>query len=377
MIADIINEEEIRSKEAINLIPSENYPSENVLKAVSSTFISKYAEGYPGARYYAGNVNADKLETKVQELARKVFNTDYHVNVQPYSGSIANLAVYFGLLKPSDTIMGMELSSGGHLTHGHPVTISGTIFKRIPYTVNQQTNLLDYDLIESLAKKHKPKLIISGYSAYPRIVDFERISSISHEVGAYHLADISHISGLVSSGLHPTPFGNADIIMTTTHKILRGPRGAIIFCKDEFSKSIDKSVFPGIQGGPHLNDIAGIGVCLEEALEPSYKQYATQVIKNAKAMADELIKNGLKLITDGTDNHLMLVDLKPLGISGQEAQDVLEKVNIIVNKNAIPFDENPPSNPSGIRLGSPAMTTRGYKEDDFRNIAKLITTLLR
>lgn len=376
MITDLIEKESKRQQETINLIASENYPSETVKQALASDFTVKYAEGYPGKRYYAGNALADELEKKVQDLTREVFQTDYHVNVQAYSGSIANLAVYFALLKPGETFMGLELSHGGHLTHGHPVTISGQFYQRTTYHVRQDSNLLDYEEIERLAKEHKPKLIISGASAYSRQIDFERISKIAHETGAFHFADISHISGLIAAGLHPSPFGNADVIMTTTHKILRGPRGALLFSRPELAAKIDKAVFPGIQGGPHLNTIAAIGVCLEEALQPTYKTYAKTVIENAQALAGALIENGLKLVTDGTDNHLMLVDLRPLGITGQEAQDRLEKAGLIVNKNSIPFDEAPPQNPSGIRLGTAAITTKGIKPADIPELAKKIVVAL-
>ena len=377
MIADIIKEEEKRQESVINLIASENYPSPQVLEAIASPFISKYAEGYPCQRYYAGNSVADKLESYVQYLAQTLFSTDYHVNVQPYSGSVANLAVYFGLIFPGDKIMGLELSSGGHLTHGHKVSMSGTFYTQVPYSVSHRTQRLDYEEMRRIAREHMPQIIISGYTAYSRTIDFKKISDIAHEVGALHLADISHISGMVASDLHPTPFGNADVVMTTTHKMLRGPRGAMIFCRPDLAKKIDRAVFPGIQGGPHLNTIAGIGVCLEEASKKSYHIYVEQVVKNAMAFADELSKNGLDVITGGTDNHLMLVDVSKLGLTGQEAQDKLEANGIIVNRNAIPFDEAPPLNPSGIRLGTTPMTTKGYREMNFRNVAKLIAKILK
>ncbi|MEK7548365.1 MAG: serine hydroxymethyltransferase [Patescibacteria group bacterium] len=377
MITKLIKEESARQKATINLIASENYPSEAVKAALASDLTSKYAEGYPGARYYAGNAVVDKIESAVQDLARKVFRTDYHVNVQPYSGSIANLAVYAAFLQPGEVFMGLELSHGGHLTHGHPVTLTGKLYRRITYHLDQKTERLDYDELERLAKEHQPKLIISGASSYPRIIDFNRISQIARSVGAKHLADISHISGLVATGLHPSPFGGADVVMTTTHKILRGPRAALLFCRPELGNSIDRAVFPGLQGGPHLNNIAAVGVCLEEAMLPGYSQYCHQVLKNTAVLAKELTAAGLKLVSGGTDNHLMLVDLRPLKLTGQEAQDRLEDVGIIVNKNAIPFDLAPPNNPSGIRLGTPAVTTAGFREENMKKLARKIVLILR
>ncbi|MBI4948048.1 serine hydroxymethyltransferase [Candidatus Berkelbacteria bacterium] len=377
MIRDLILQESKRQSEVINLIASENFVSKEVKSALGSDLTNKYAEGYPGARYYGGLNVIDALETEVINLAEKLFSTDYHVNVQAYSGSIANLAVYFSVLKHGDTFMGLELSDGGHLTHGHPVTVSGKLFNRIAYRVDEKTNLLNYEEIKRLATEHRPKLIISGASSYSRKIDFEKISEIAHEVGALHLADISHISGLIATGLHPSPFGNADFVMTTTHKILRGPRGALIFCKNELAKQLDKAVFPGLQGGPHMNAIAAIGVCLEEALEPSYEQYCRNVIENAKLLSQELMNLGLKLVTDGTDNHLFLIDLRPLGITGQVAQDKLERVKIIVNKNAIPYDTSPPQNPSGIRIGTCAITTKNISQNEIANLAKKINDTLR
>lgn len=375
-IIELIGDEEKRQKETISLIASENYASPAIKAALASDFTNKYAEGYPGKRYYAGNRIVDELESYVNKLAQEVFQTDYHVNVQAYSGSIANLAVYYSFLEPHDPFMGLELSHGGHLTHGHPVTISGKLFDRYAYFVDQETNLIDYDALEQEAKELKPKLIISGASAYSRQIDFPRISKIAKSIGAMHLADISHISGLIATGLHPSPFGNADFIMTTTHKILRGPRGAILFCKPEHAAKLDKAVFPGIQGGPHMNTIAAIGASLEEALKDDYKVYCQTVIANAQALAKELGKTGFTIITGGTDNHLFLVDLRPLNISGQEAQDRLEKIGIIVNKNAIPYDEASPSNPSGIRIGTPAITTKGMLPKDMPDLAKKIAVIL-
>ncbi|MEX1051768.1 MAG: serine hydroxymethyltransferase [Patescibacteria group bacterium] len=377
MLSALIQQEEKRQQETVNLIASENYPSEAVRAAVGSVLSSKYAEGYPGKRYYSGTKVVDEIETSVQDLARKVFATDYHVNVQPYSGSVANLAAYLSFMQPGEPIMSLDLAHGGHLSHGHKVNFVGKLFDRYAYFVKADSHRLDYDTIEEEAKELKPKIIVSGASAYSRQIDFKRISDIAHSVGARHLADISHISGLVATGLHTSPFDHADYVMTTTHKLLRGPRGALLFCKEEFAKEIDKSVFPGLQGGPHMNTIAGIGVCLEEALKPEYKIYCQQVIKNAQALASELLKLGLKVITEGTDNHLFLVDLRPLKISGQEAQDRLESIGITVNKNAIPYDEAPPQNPSGIRIGTPAITTRGLTEKDLPALAKKVAEALK
>ncbi len=376
MISELIKEEEKRQSETINLIASENYVSDAVRGALGSVLTNKYAEGYPEKRYYSGTKIVDQVELAVQELARKVFQTDYHVNVQPYSGSVANLAIYLSFMQPGDPIMSLDLAHGGHLSHGHKVNFVGKLFDRYAYFVDADTHLLNYEEIEEEAKEVKPKIIVSGASAYSRQIDFKRISQIAHNVGTRHLADISHISGLVATGLHPTPFGNADYVMTTTHKILRGPRGALIFGKPEFAKEIDKTVFPGLQGGPHMHTIAAIGVCLEEALLPSYKQYCQQVVINAQLLAAELQKLGVSIITSGTDNHLFLIDLRPLKISGQDAQDRLEAVGVTVNKNAIPYDEAPPQNPSGIRLGTPAITTRGMTEKEMPALAQKIATAL-
>lgn len=377
MIKDLIVEETARQKATINLIASENFVSDGVKAALGSDLTNKYAEGQPGWRYYGGVTVVDKIENEVKALAQKVFNTDYKVNVQPYSGSVANLAVYFALLQPGDPMMGLELSHGGHLTHGHPVTISGKLYDRYAYFVNQETMLIDYDQLAAEAMEIKPKLIISGASAYSRVIDFERIGQIAKKVGAYHLADISHISGLVATGLHPTPFNHADIVMTTTHKILRGPRGALLFCRPELEKVINKAVFPGIQGGPHMNTIAAIGVCLEEASLTSYTTYCELVIKNAMTLAAQLQKGGLKIITGGTDNHLILIDLRPLEINGHDAQEKLEAAGIIVNMNSIPYDDAPPMKPNGIRLGTPAITTAGMTPKDMPALAQKILAVLQ
>ena len=377
MITDLISEEEKRQKETINLIASENYTSDAVKRALGSSLTNKYAEGQPGWRYYGGVEVVDKIEIEVQNLARKVFHTDYQVNVQPYSGSVANLAIYLSFMKEGDPIMSLDLAHGGHLSHGHPVNFVGKLFDRYAYFVKADSHLLDYDAIEKEAKELKPKIIISGASAYSRQIDFKKISTIANNVGARHLADISHISGFVATGLHPSPFGHAEYVMTTTHKLLRGPRGAIIFCQPKYKKTINKSVFPGLQGGPHMNNIAGIGICLEEALKPEYKKYCQQVIDNAKQLSSELKKAGLKIIAGGTDTHLFLVDLRPLKLSGQDAQDKLEKVGITVNKNAIPYDESPPQNPSGIRIGTPAITTRNITAEELKDLAKKLVSTLK
>lgn len=375
-ISELAAEESRRQNSVINLIASENFVSNEVKAVLGSDLTNKYAEGQPGWRYYGGVEIVDKIENRVKELAQKVFNTNYHVNVQPYSGSIANLAVYFGFLQPHDPIMGLELSHGGHLTHGHPVTISGKLYDRYAYFVNQKTGLLDYDQLESEANEVRPKLIISGASAYSREIDFKRISEIAHTVGALHLADISHISGLIATELHQSPFGHADFVMTTTHKILRGPRGAILFCKPEHAKKIDKAVFPGLQGGPHMNTIAAIGVALEEALTSEYNDYCKNVVANAQILAQELSKKGLSLLTGGTDNHLLLIDLRPLKISGTEAQQRLEDNGIIVNKNSIPYDDASPQDPSGIRIGTCAITTKGITQQELENLADKIAKIL-
>lgn len=375
-VFNLIKKEEKRQKEVINLIPSENYVSKEVLLALGSVLTNKYSEGYPGKRYYAGNQYIDEIENLAKERAKKIFGAE-HVNVQPYSGSPANQAVYFALLSPGDKVLGMDLAHGGHLTHGSPVNFSGRVYHFIPYGVDLKTGLLDYHQIENLAKKEKPKMIVSGATCYPRIIDFKKIASIAHSLGAYCLADIAHIAGLVASGLHPSPFPYVDVVTTTTHKTLRGPRGAMIMCKKNLAEEIDKAVFPGLQGGPHDHQTAAIAVCLGEVLKPEFKEYARQIIKNAQVLALELINQGLKLVSGGTDNHLMLVDLRNLEITGKEAQEILDKVGIVVNKNMIPGDSRKPFDPSGIRLGTPAITSRGMKEKEMKEIGKMIAKVLR
>ncbi|MEK9154492.1 MAG: serine hydroxymethyltransferase [Patescibacteria group bacterium] len=382
----LINSEIKRQKETINLIASENFVSSEILEVLGSELTNKYSEGYPGKRYYPGNQYYDEIERLAQERALKAFKLDsnkWSVNVQPYSGAVANLEIYLALMNPGDVLMGMELASGGHLSHGHKASFSGKLFKTIQYGINQKTGLIDYDEIEKLAKKHKPKMIISGYSAYARKIDFKRIAEIAKNIGAYHLADISHIAGLVSAGLHPSPFLYANIVMTTTHKTLRGPRAAVIFCrkgivnseKKEISGLIDKAVFPGFQGGPHNNVIAAIALTFGEALKPSFKKYQNQIVKNAQILAESLKKYGFNLITNGTDNHLILIDLKNIGMDGLKAEKILESAGIIANRNSIIGDVSP-FKPSGLRLGTPAITSRGFREKEAKKIAEWIYRLL-
>lgn len=376
-IKTLIDRERKRQQKTITLIASENYVSTNVLEALGSPLTNKYSEGYPGRRYYPGNEVYDDIELAVQDLARKLFklNKNWHVNVQPYSGSPANLAVYTALLNPGDILMGLDLSHGGHLTHGHKVSITGKLYESVQYKVDEKTGRLDYDEILKLAKKHKPKIIVSGTTAYPRKIDFKKFGEIAKKVGAYHMVDISHIAGLVAVGLHASPFQHADVVTTTTHKTLRGPRAGIIFCKKELADKIDKAVFPGLQGGPHNNVIAAMGIAFEEALKPSFKTYQKQVIKNAKALAEELKNRGYKLATGGTDNHLILVDFKNKKISGSEAEERLEAAGILANRNTIPGDKSP-FRPSGLRLGTPAVTTLGMKEKEIKDLAKVIDAIL-
>lgn len=376
-ILELIEREYGRQQQTLSLIPSENYVSAAVQTAQSSCFTNKYAEGYPGKRYYGGTEVCDELEQLAQQQAQAVFNTNYRVNIQGYSGSPANLAVYLGLLKPGDTVMGMNLAAGGHLTHGHTVSATGKFFNPVQYTVNEKTHLLDYEAIRKLAEEHKPKLIIAGSTAYARTIDFAKFAEIAQAVGAYLLADISHISGLVATGLHPSPFGYADVVMTTTHKMLRGPRGALLFSKtDELAARINKAVFPGLQGGPHLHTTAAITQALFEAQEPSFSDYCQNILANAQAMVKVFQDRGFTVITGGTDNHLWLLDLRSKNMSGAEAQDKLEAVGIVCNKNGIPFDPAPPLQPSGIRLGTPAMTTRGLTPNDATALAMTICDTL-
>ena len=364
-----------RQRGNIELIASENFVSPAVMAAVGSHLTNKYAEGLPGKRYYGGCQYVDIVENLAIERCKKLFGCD-HVNVQPHSGAQANTAVYFALLNPGDTILGMNLSHGGHLTHGSPVNISGKYFKIVPYGVSKEDERIDYDALEALATERKPKMIVAGASAYPRIIDFPRLREIADKVGAYLMVDIAHIAGLVAAGLHPSPVPYADVVTTTTHKTLRGPRGGVIMCKEQYGKAIDKAVFPGIQGGPLMHIIAAKAVAFKEALDPSFKEYQKQIVANAKAMADEFAKLGVNMVSGGTDNHLILLDLTSKGMTGKELEKMLDEVHITVNKNAIPFDTQKPFVTSGIRLGTPAMTTRGMKEPEARKIAQLITKVI-
>ncbi len=377
-VAQLIEREELRQCEGLEMIPSENYASAAVLAANGSILTDKYAEGYPGKRYYGGNAVVDDVERLAQSRALKAFGADeYRVNVQPYSGSPANLAVYFGLLEFGDTILSLELAQGGHLTHGSPVNFSGKSYRFLHYPLDRQTETLDYAVVEKLAREHKPKIILSGFTAYPRIIDFRRMHEIAKSVGAVSMADISHISGLVVGGAHPSPFPFTDIVITTTHKTLRGPRGAMIFSKPEFSERIDKAVFPGLQGGPHEHTIAAIAVALGEALRPDFAEYARQIVRNSRALASALIDKGVKLVSDGTDNHLLLISLLPYGVGrGVFVDKALEAASISVNKSTVPFDPSTPYYPSGIRLGTPALTTRGMREKEMQKIGGLIAQIV-
>ena len=360
-----------RQRHNIELIASENIVSEAVLKAMGSVLTNKYAEGYPGKRYYGGCECVDIVENIARDRAKKLFGAEY-VNVQPHSGAQANLAVYFALLNPGDTVLGMSLAEGGHLTHGSPVNMSGKYYNFVPYGINSETGRLDYDALETLVKEHNPKLVVAGASAYPRVIDFERIANIAHENGALLMVDMAHIAGLVAAGLHSSPFPFADIVTTTTHKTLRGPRGGMIMCKEEFAKAIDKAIFPGTQGGPLMHVIAGKAVCFGEALKPEFKEYQKQVLANSKALADALLGYGFDLVSGGSDNHLILVDLRNFNVTGKEMEKKLDEVRITANKNAIPNDPQSPFITSGVRLGTPAVTSRGFDEDDMRVVAECI-----
>lgn len=375
-IARELDNELNRQRNKLELIASENIVSKAVLEAQGSVLTNKYAEGYPGKRYYGGCEFVDNVEQLAIDRAKKLFGAEY-VNVQPHSGAQANMAVFFALLTPGDTVMGMNLTDGGHLTHGSPVNMSGKYFKIVPYGVTKETETIDYDALEKSAKECQPKLIVAGASAYSRIIDFKRLAEIAHGVGAYLMVDIAHIAGLVAAGEHPSPVPYADVVTTTTHKTLRGPRGGMIMCKDaEFGKQFNKAVFPGIQGGPLMHVIAAKAVALGEALKPEFKEYAVQVKKNAAALADTLMKDGFRIVSGGTDNHLMLVDLTSKGITGKIAQNVLDEVNITANRNTIPFEPLSPFVTSGLRLGSPALTTRGFQEDDMREVGNIIALVL-
>jgi len=360
-----------RQQSVIELIASENIVSDAVLETMGTVLTNKYAEGYPGRRYYGGCEKVDIAETLAIERAKTLFGAE-HANVQPHAGAQANTAVYFAMLEPGDTIMGMNLAHGGHLTHGSPVNISGKYFKIVPYGVRQEDERIDYDELRRLAMETKPKMIVAGASAYSRIIDFKAFRDVADESGAYLMVDMAHIAGLVAAGLHPSPVPYAHFVTTTTHKTLRGPRGGLILCKAEFAKAIDKAVFPGIQGGPLMHIIAAKAVGFKEAMQPGFKTYQEQIVKNASALARELVKQGFRLVSGGTDNHLMLVDLTPKSVTGRTVEQLLDQVHITVNKNAIPFDPRPPNTTSGIRVGSPAVTSRGMEEAEMATIARLI-----
>ena len=399
-IQNLIRKEDKRQHETLDLIPSENMVSQDVLAALGSSLTNKYAEGYPGARYYGGNEYIDQIEDLCRERALKAFGLSpkkWHVNVQPYSGSPANLAVYFALVPPGEKIMGMELRMGGHLTHGHSVSATGKFWTPVRYAVNQKTELLDYDAIAQIARIEKPRLIVAGFTAYPRVIDFKKFRAIADEVNAYLMVDMSHFAGLVAGGAYPTPFAYADVVTTTTHKTLRGPRGAMIFAnrgskiaatvaatvdkagnKKEFdiARAIDRAVFPGLQGGPHVNQIAATATALEEASRPAFKKYAAQIVKNAQALADELGRLGWRTVSGGTNTHLILMDVAARGLSGKDASVRLEENGIVANYNTIPYDPRPPMDPSGVRLGTPTLTTRGMKEKEMRQVAGFINAVL-
>jgi len=395
-VNNLIQKELIRQKEVLNLIPSENYCSEEVLKACGSVLNNKYSEGYPKKRYYQGHAFIDDIEILAIERAKKLFKAE-HVNVQSYSGSPANMQIYHALLKPNQKIMGMRLDMGGHLTHGHTVNFSSRYFQSVQYPVDKETETLDMELIRNIALQEKPNILVSGATAYPRVIDFKQFHEIAEEVGAYSMADISHIAGLVATDIHPSPFPFTDVVMTTTHKTLRGPRGAMIMCKkvdrlanleglDEkqrdqesnLASKIDRSVFPGLQGGPHMHSIAGKAIAFKEALQPDFKLYSQQIIKNAKALANSLMENDIKLVTNGTDNHLILIDLRPLGIGlGKPIAKSLEKAGICTNCNTVPYDPSTPFKPSGIRIGTPILTTRGMKEQEMNLLGDWMSKVIK
>jgi len=374
-ISELLREEAVRQATGLELIPSENLVSEAVLEAMGSIFTNKYAEGYPGRRYYGGCEFADKVEQLAIDRAKELFKAD-HANVQAHSGTSANVAVYMATLRPGDTVLGMALAHGGHLTHGHPLNFSGRMYKFIEYHVRRDTEQIDYDEIEKLAHEHKPKMIVAGASAYSRIIDFERIAKVAKAVDALFFVDMAHIAGLVAADVHPSPVPHADIVSTTTHKTLRGPRGGLVLCKSSFAKELDKLTFPGTQGGPLVHTIAAKAVCLKEAMEPGFQQYQRQVAANAKVMANSVAKHGFRIVTGGTDNHLFLIEVHPRGITGSDAEKALDRAGITVNKNSIPFDPLPPMKAGGIRLGSPSVTTRGMKEPEMELIGTWVAEIL-
>lgn len=372
-IEKLIEKEELRQSRNIELIASENYCSDEVREAVGSCLTNKYAEGYPGKRYYGGCVNVDEVEELARQRACELFHAE-HANVQPHCGSSANMAVYRAVLKQGDRLLGMSLDAGGHLTHGYRLSFSGNDYETFSYGVNKESEMIDYDEVERIAKEVKPKIIVAGASAYARFIDYERFRQIADAVGAYLMVDMAHVAGLVAAGLHPSPVPYADFVTTTTHKTLRGPRGGMVLCKKEFAKALDRAVFPGIQGGPLCHVIAGKAVCFYEAMQDDFIEYQKQVVKNAKVLCETLKQEGFRIVSGSTDNHMVLVDVKhPLGITGKALEEKLDEVNITVNKNAIPFDEEKPAYTSGIRLGTPAMTTRGFKEEEFTEVARIIS----
>jgi glycine hydroxymethyltransferase len=375
-IAEAIRRETIRQSEKLEMIASENFVSEAVLEAQGSVMTNKYAEGYPDRRYYGGCEFVDIVERLAIERSKRLFGAE-HANVQPHAGVQANMAVYFTALEPGDTILGMNLSHGGHLSHGSPASFSGKFYRGVFYGVDRKTETIDFNEVETLAKQHRPKIIVVGASAYPRTIDYEKFRVIADEVGALVLADIAHIGGLVAAGLHPSPVPCCEFVTMTTHKTLRGPRGGLILCKKEFARSLDAKIFPGMQGGPLMHIIAAKAVALKEALADDFRQYQRQILKNAKILADELLKDGFRLVSGGTDNHLMLVDLTDLGVTGKEAQETLDRAGITINKNRIPFDTKGAQITSGIRIGTPALTTRGMKEREMKRISGFISTVLR
>jgi glycine hydroxymethyltransferase len=374
-IAELLREEAKRQATGLELIPSENLVSEAVLEAMGSIFTNKYAEGYPGKRYYGGCEVTDKVEQLAIDRAKELFGAE-HANVQAHSGTSANVAVYMSTLKPGDTVLGMNLAHGGHLTHGHPLNFSGRMYKFVAYGVRKDDERIDYDEIEKLAHEHKPKMIVAGASAYSRIIEFERIAKAAKAIDALFFVDMAHIAGLVAAGVHPSPVPHADIVSTTTHKTLRGPRGGMVLCKSAFAKELDKLTFPGTQGGPLVHTIAAKAVCLKEAMEPSFRDYQKQVALNAKALAASVAKQGFRIVTGGTDNHLFLIEVHPRGVTGTDAEKALDRAGITVNKNAIPFDPLPPMKAGGIRLGSPSVTTRGMREPEMEQIGVWIADVL-
>ncbi len=374
-IAQAIVDETRRQATGLELIPSENFVSEAVLEAMGSVFTNKYAEGYPGKRYYGGCEFADRIEQLAIDRAKELFGAE-HANVQPHSGTQANIAVYMSVLQPGDIVLGMNLAHGGHLTHGHPLNFSGITYKFIPYGVSKETETIDYDELDRLAHEHKPKMIVAGASAYSRVIDFERMARTAQSVGAVLFVDMAHIAGLIAAGLHPSPVPHADFVSTTTHKTLRGPRGGLVLCREKYAKNLDRSAFPGIQGGPLMHIIAAKAVCLKEAFEPGFREYQQQVVANAKSLAVAMASHGFRIVSGGTDNHLFLVDIYSRGLVGSVAQPALDRAGITVNKNSIPFDPLPPLKASGIRMGTPAVTTRGMREPEMQKIAAWISKVL-